>query len=123
MIKLLLEEDRAGVLADMAHVTRNFQMPGVGLVPDYDARIAVMRDAGVDRNTFLQKVYFPVLSIIRLQSSRAFDSSPDSTTSFTMCGGMNHMPSRSARTTSPGITSVLPIRTGMLMPVTITRMP
>jgi acyl-[acyl-carrier-protein] desaturase len=61
VIKLLLEEDRAGVLVDMAHVTRNFQMPGVGLVPDYDARVAVMREAGIDRHTFLQKVYFPVL--------------------------------------------------------------
>ena len=61
VIKLLLEEDRAGVLADMAHVTRNFQMPGVALVPDYDARVAVMREAGIDRETFLQKVYFPVL--------------------------------------------------------------
>src|SRR4029453_14836577 len=60
---------------------------------------------------------------MRLQSSRAFDISPDSTTSLTMCGGMNHMPSRSARTTSPGMTSVFPIRTGMLMPVTMTRMP
>jgi acyl-[acyl-carrier-protein] desaturase len=64
VIKLLLEEDRAGVLADMAHVTRNFQMPGVDLVPDYAARVEVMREAGIDRHTFLQKVYFPVLKRI-----------------------------------------------------------
>lgn len=61
VIALLLEEDRAGVLADMAHVTRYFQMPGASLVPDYEARVAVMREAGIDRATFLQKVYFPVL--------------------------------------------------------------
>lgn len=59
--RLLLEEDREGVLADMAHVTRHFQMPGANLVPDYDARVAVMREAGIDRATFLRKVYFPVL--------------------------------------------------------------
>jgi acyl-[acyl-carrier-protein] desaturase len=61
VIALLLEEDRAGVLEDLALVTRRFAMPGVGLVPDYDRRIEVMRAAGVDRDTFLRKVYFPVL--------------------------------------------------------------
>jgi acyl-[acyl-carrier-protein] desaturase len=61
VIKLLLLEDRAGVLADMALVTRDFQMPGVGLVPDYERRVAVMREAGIDRGVFLQKVFFPVL--------------------------------------------------------------
>ena len=35
--------------------------PGVGLVPDYDARIVKMREAGMDRNTFVRKVYAPVL--------------------------------------------------------------
>ena len=46
VIKVLLEEDREGTLADMAHVFANFEMPGVGLVPDYDARILKMRDGG-----------------------------------------------------------------------------
>src|SRR5258705_183709 len=39
VIKVLLDEDRQGTLADMAQVFANFRMPGVGIVPDYDARI------------------------------------------------------------------------------------
>jgi acyl-[acyl-carrier-protein] desaturase len=64
VIKVLLEEDRAGTLADMAHVFANFQMPGVGIVPDYDARILKMREAGIDRSVFIQKVYMPILKYL-----------------------------------------------------------
>jgi acyl-[acyl-carrier-protein] desaturase len=40
-------------------------MPGVGIVPDYDARIELMREHGhVDRDIFLQKIYFPVLKYL-----------------------------------------------------------
>jgi acyl-[acyl-carrier-protein] desaturase len=61
-VRAYLEEDREGTVLDIAHVAANFQMPGVGIVPDYDARIAVMRDAGrIDRDVFLQKVYLPTL--------------------------------------------------------------
>lgn len=60
--RVYLEEDREGTLADLAHVAKEFEMPGVGIVPDYDARIAVMRDeAAMDRDVFLKKVYFPTL--------------------------------------------------------------
>jgi acyl-[acyl-carrier-protein] desaturase len=62
VIKVLLEEDRAGTLADMAHVFANFQMPGVAIVPDYDTRILKMREeGGIDRGVFIQKVYLPIL--------------------------------------------------------------
>ncbi|MBI2896754.1 MAG: acyl-ACP desaturase [Deltaproteobacteria bacterium] len=64
VVKLLLEEDRAGTLADIALVTRGFRMPAADLVPEYDERVAVMREAGIDRDTFLQKVYFPVLKYL-----------------------------------------------------------
>ncbi|MGK4005996.1 acyl-ACP desaturase [Sorangium sp. So ce1036] len=64
VIKVLLEEDRPGTLADMAHVFANFEMPGVGLVPDYDARILKMREAGIDRGVFIQKVYMPILKYL-----------------------------------------------------------
>ncbi len=65
VVKVLLEEDRSGTVRDIAYVARNFQMPGVGIVPDYDARIAVMRESGeVDRDVFLQKVYFPMLKYL-----------------------------------------------------------
>jgi acyl-[acyl-carrier-protein] desaturase len=64
VIKVLLEEDRAGTLADMAHVFANFQMPGVGIVPEYDERILKMREAGIDRAVFIQKVYMPILKYL-----------------------------------------------------------
>jgi acyl-[acyl-carrier-protein] desaturase len=64
VVKMLLEEDREGTLADIAHVFANFQMPGVGLVPEYDSRILKMRDAGVDRDVFIRKVYLPVLKYL-----------------------------------------------------------
>jgi acyl-[acyl-carrier-protein] desaturase len=66
---VLLAEDREGTLADIALVLRGFEMPGVALVPDYDRRVEVMRDAGIDRAVFLQKVLFPVLK--RLGTTRS----------------------------------------------------
>lgn len=65
VIKILLEEDREGTLSDLAHVFANFEMPGVGLVPDYDTRILQMRDnGGIDRNIFIRKVYLPLLKYV-----------------------------------------------------------
>jgi acyl-[acyl-carrier-protein] desaturase len=65
VVKVLLEEDREGTLVDIAHVAKMFQMPGVGIVPNYDERIEVMREEGkVDRSVFLQKVFFPVLKYL-----------------------------------------------------------
>lgn len=64
VIKVLLEEDRQGTLADMAHVFANFKMPGVDIVPDYDSRILKMREAGIDRDVFIQKVYMPILKYL-----------------------------------------------------------
>jgi acyl-[acyl-carrier-protein] desaturase len=65
VVKVLLEDDRPGTLTDIAHVAKHFQMPGVGIVPDYEERIKVMREEGkVDRSVFLQKVFFPVLKYL-----------------------------------------------------------
>ena len=65
VVKILLEEDREGTLSDLAHVFANFEMPGVGLVPDYDTRILQMRDnGGIDRNIFIRKVYLPLLKYV-----------------------------------------------------------
>jgi acyl-[acyl-carrier-protein] desaturase len=67
VVKVLLEEDRMGTLRDIAHVAKGFQMPGVGLVPDYDQRVTVMREeAKVDRDVFLRKVFFPVLKYLEI---------------------------------------------------------
>lgn len=65
VVKVYLEIDRPGTLRDIALVAKNFQMPGVGIVPDYDKRIEIMREEGhMDRDIFLQKVYFPVLKYL-----------------------------------------------------------
>lgn len=62
VVKVLLEEDRVGTLRDISYVARNFRMPAEDLIEDYESRITVMRETGsIDRNMFLQKVYFPVL--------------------------------------------------------------
>jgi acyl-[acyl-carrier-protein] desaturase len=67
VVKVLLEEDRVGTVRDIAHVAKHFQMPGVGIVPDYEDRIKVMREEGkVDRAVFLQKVFFPVLKYLEV---------------------------------------------------------
>jgi acyl-[acyl-carrier-protein] desaturase len=66
MGELHLAEDRAGTLADLAHVFRNFRMPAADLVPDYDSRVEVMRTAGIDRGVFLQEIWAPVLKALKL---------------------------------------------------------
>jgi acyl-[acyl-carrier-protein] desaturase len=73
--KVLLDEDRDGTLRDIAHVAKNFQMPGVGIVPDYEDRIKVMREEGrVDRGVFLQKVFFPVLKYLEVTRQDLLDA-------------------------------------------------
>ena len=64
VIKVLLDEDREGTLADMALVFANFEMPGVGLVPDYDTRILKIHEARIHRAVFIQKVYIPILKFL-----------------------------------------------------------
>lgn len=61
-IALLVEEDRAGTVADMAHVLTRFTMPAYDLVPDYESRVRVMRSIGIDRAVFLRDVVFPLLT-------------------------------------------------------------
>jgi len=70
VVRAYLEEDRDNTIADIAYVAANFKMLGVGIVPDYDARIAVMRDAGqIDRDLFLQKIYLPTLRRLGVERS------------------------------------------------------
>jgi acyl-[acyl-carrier-protein] desaturase len=66
MIELHLDEDRAGTLADLAHVLYGFTMPATDLLPDYDSRIRVMRTAGIDRGVFYREVLSPTLSALGL---------------------------------------------------------
>ncbi len=67
VVKVLLDEGRVGTLRDIAHVARRFEMPGVGIVPDYDRGVTIMREEGkIDRDVFLRKVFFPVLKYLEV---------------------------------------------------------
>jgi acyl-[acyl-carrier-protein] desaturase len=63
VIQLEIEDDREGTIADLAHVIANFQMPGVGLIPEYDERL---KTAGVaiSPDHFLQQGIFPLLKAV-----------------------------------------------------------
>jgi acyl-[acyl-carrier-protein] desaturase len=67
--RVLLEEDREGTLRDLAHVFKNFTMPAYDLVPDYDERVKLMREAGVDRNAFVSEVWLPALKAVGVSRS------------------------------------------------------
>jgi acyl-[acyl-carrier-protein] desaturase len=64
--RVLLEEDRAGTTRDLAFVFRNFTMPAYDLVPEYDERVKLMREAGMDRNAFVAEVWLPALKAVGL---------------------------------------------------------
>ncbi|QQS46339.1 MAG: acyl-ACP desaturase [Acidobacteriota bacterium] len=55
-----LEEDRKGTLDDLAHVVFNFEMPGVGLIPEYEDRLKI-NGVGISPQHFLQHAVFPLL--------------------------------------------------------------
>jgi acyl-[acyl-carrier-protein] desaturase len=60
ILQFELEEDHDGAMADLAHVVFNFQMPGIGLIPEYDDRLKV-DGVGVSSQYFLQYGVFPLL--------------------------------------------------------------
>jgi acyl-[acyl-carrier-protein] desaturase len=75
VVKVLLEEDRLATLRDIGLVAKQFQMPGVGIVPNYEERVKVMREEGkVDRAVFLQKVFFPVLKYLEVTRQELQDA-------------------------------------------------
>jgi len=63
VLQFEIEEDREGTLADLAHVIYNFQMPGVGLIPEYDERL-VVEGVGITSQQFLQKGIFSLLKAV-----------------------------------------------------------
>lgn len=67
-VRVLLEDDRAGTLADMAYVLERFVTPGELILEDYDQRMLAVREAGLDGGVFIQRVYMPLLK--RLGVSR-----------------------------------------------------
>ena len=82
VLKLELEDDREGTIADLSHVVANFKMPGVGLIPEYDERLKVA-GVGISSDEFLQRGIFPLLKalgtsrreiIAALQKKKAADA-------------------------------------------------
>lgn len=58
-----MEEDKEGTLEDLAHVVYHFQMPGVGLIPEFDQRLGV-EGVGITSQQFLQYGIFPLLKAV-----------------------------------------------------------
>lgn len=63
VLQLNVEDDREGSLSDLAHVVSHFQMPGVGLIPEYDQRLGV-NGVGISSQQFLQRGLFPLLKAV-----------------------------------------------------------
>jgi acyl-[acyl-carrier-protein] desaturase len=64
--RILLEEDPDGTKRDLVHVFKNFSMPAYDLVPDYDERVKLMREAGIDQRAFIAEVWLPALKAVGL---------------------------------------------------------
>jgi len=62
---LELAEDRAGTISDLAHVLRNFKMPGDGLIPFYRQRVQES-GAGISSLTFIKRVLWPLLDTLEI---------------------------------------------------------
>jgi acyl-[acyl-carrier-protein] desaturase len=60
-LALHLEQDREGTLADMAGVLSDFTLPGRTVLSDWETRMQAIRGPGLDLQTFIQRVYVPVL--------------------------------------------------------------
>ena len=63
VLRFEAEEDREGTLGDLAHVLHSFRMPGVGLIPEYDDRLAV-DGVGVTPQMFLELGVYPTLRML-----------------------------------------------------------
>jgi acyl-[acyl-carrier-protein] desaturase len=77
--RVLLEDDREGVMRDLVHVFRNFTMPAYDLVPDYDERVKLMRSVGMDQRAFIAEVWLPALKAIGVSRSELPRGAPRGT--------------------------------------------
>jgi acyl-[acyl-carrier-protein] desaturase len=66
MVALHLDDDREGTLADLAHVLRTFRMPAEQLLPDPEARTALMRSTGINGQVYLRDIVAPTLKALHL---------------------------------------------------------
>jgi acyl-[acyl-carrier-protein] desaturase len=62
------QEDPQGTSEDLAHVIAHFEMPGVGLVPDFPQRLEV-EGVGVSKQEFMEKGLMPTLRFMGLSRS------------------------------------------------------
>jgi len=60
LVEFELQEDRAGTLTDLANVISKFQMPGVGLIPNYQQRL-IDGGGGISPRTFMESGLLPIL--------------------------------------------------------------
>jgi len=60
LVEFELAEDRPGTLTDLANVISKFQMPGVGLIPDYHQRLTD-GGGGISPRTFMEFGLLPAL--------------------------------------------------------------
>jgi len=65
VIQLEIEEDRPGVVADLAKVIAGFKMPGDGLIPDYQERLR-STGAGISPRTFVAHTLLPLLKLLKI---------------------------------------------------------
>lgn len=56
-----LDADRSGTVADMAFVLERFVSPAELVLEDHEERMLAVRQVGLDRGVFIQRVYAPVL--------------------------------------------------------------
>ena len=63
MVKLHLEEDRAGTLEQLRRVLNGFGMPSVGLLADSRKRVEAVKALRIfDDEVYYQEVYLPILA-------------------------------------------------------------
>jgi acyl-[acyl-carrier-protein] desaturase len=65
MVELALAQDRAGTIADLAHVIATFKMPGDGLIPNYRERLHTT-GAGISPRLFIERVISPLLTTLQI---------------------------------------------------------
>ncbi|HUA35213.1 MAG TPA: acyl-ACP desaturase [Candidatus Binataceae bacterium] len=66
ILELELSQDRAGTVADLAHVLATFKMPGDGLIANYRERLH-SSGAGVSPRVFIERVVLPLLATLKIE--------------------------------------------------------
>ncbi len=66
-VQLHMEQDRDKVLEAVNHVIKTFRMPAQDIIPDWDTRDQLIRDAGIfDDRIYIRDVVAPVLKALKV---------------------------------------------------------